>query len=1194
MSEGRQVQDYLAGADQLLVVRERAGASSADDVELFLIVHGDGRVTGFNGHVDLGTGIGTALGQIVAEELDVPFAQVSMILGDTGRTPNQGPTIASETIQVAAKPLARAAATARAVLLARAAERLGLSMENLSVEDGRISASPPDNRSLSYGELIGGDRIIVRIDPAAPLKPVSAYRLVGSAVARVDLPAKATGTFSYVHDVRVPGMLHGRVVRPPYAGRDAGSFVGQSLIAVDEASIADIPGLVRLVVIGDFIGIVAEREEQAAQAAEALRVVWQPIPPLPDLADIPTALRNNPATRRELLHRGDVDAARANAARPMDRSYVWPYQLHGSIGPSCSVADWREDGLTLWSGTQNPHMLRADLAKLLGLAEERIEIIRLQAAGCYGRNCADDVGADAALLSRAVGRPVRVQLTRADETAWEPKGAAQLMEVSGGLDAQGSVAAYDFSVRYPSNGAPLLASLLTGAIPPEAAVFTMGDRTAIPPYDYAAMRVTAYDMPPILRASWLRGVSSMPNSFAHESWIDEAAAEAGVDPIDYRLRYLKDPRAVDLVRAVAERAEWVPHSAPGSLGGAGDILRGRGFAYAVYVHGQFPGVPAAWSAWVADVEVNKATGDVALTRITVGQDSGLMINPAGVRHQIHGNVIQSISRVLKEEVQVSKTAVETLEWGGYPLITFPEIPPIDVVMMQRPEEPPLGVGESASVPSAAAIANAIYDATGVRFREVPFTPERVRAGLAEAGITPPPAALPAPPAAARGRGFWTGLGFGVAGLLGACAVALPVRSALERASAPSPGLYSDQAIARGKVLAALGDCAVCHTAPGGAMLAGGRPLQTPFGIIYSTNITPDPKTGIGDWSFDAFRRAMREGIGRDGRHLYPAFPYTHFTKVTDPDLESIYAYLMAQPPVVSKPRANDLDFPLGMRSLMVGWNTLYFRPGVYKPDPSRSMEWNRGAYLVEGLGHCSACHTPRNALGAEIRSRRFAGGEAEGWDAPPLAALSEAPVPWTEDALYTFLRTGFSAEHGPAAGPMAPVVHELQGVPNADLRAMAHYIASLGKPVSEAEVQAATGRAEARNAGLMSPSAGPGGRIFQGACAACHAPSAPALFGVKPNLALNSNLQAKKPDNLIRIILGGVPRPAIASMGAMPAFGSVLNDSQIAELTAFLRRQYAPERAPWRDLPGKVAKLRRAIAREHAQERAMMNGKPHG
>ncbi len=545
-----------------------------------------------------------------------------------------------------------------------------------------------------------------------------------------------------MHDIRVPGMLHGRVVRPPYAGVDAGPFVGTSLIAVDESSVRDIPGLVAVVRIGDFVGVVAEREENAIRAAEQLEVSWKPTPHLTDLADVETALRANPSTPRTLIDKGDVDAAISGAAKPMQRTYVWPYQMHASIGPSCAVADVQDGNIRVWSGTQNPHVLRSDLALLIERPESEIEVIRLEAAGCYGRNCADDVTADALLLSRAVGRPVRVQLTREQEHAWEPKGTAQLIDVNGGLDADGGVAGYDLATRYPSNAAPTLALLLTGRISPEPDVLQMGDRTAIPPYDYDHMRVVAHDMAPIVRASWFRGVSALPNTFAHESYIDEAATEAGVDPIEYRLRYLKDQRAVDLVNAVAERAGWTPR--PVREEKDGDIVHGRGFAYALYVHSKFPGYGAAWSAWVADVAVNKSTGDVSVTRVVAGQDSGLMINPDGVRHQIHGNVIQSTSRALMEEVSFERGAVAAREWGAYPIIPFPDVPKIDVLMLPRQDQPPLGVGESASVPSAAAIANAIFDATGVRFREPPFTPERILEGVARRNI-----ARAASPARAR-------------------------------------------------------------------------------------------------------------------------------------------------------------------------------------------------------------------------------------------------------------------------------------------------------------------------------------------------------------------------------------------------------------------------------------------------------------
>src|SRR6202161_4562555 len=482
----------------LTVVRP-AAAGTNQPFETFIKITTDGSVTAFNGHVDLGTGIRTALGQIVAEELDVSFARVVVVLGDTSDVPNQGATIASETIQVTAVPLRKAAAQARQFLIARGAERLELAEQDLSVEDGLIRGR--DNRSVSYGELIAAETIRLELADDVAVKSVDSYTIVGQSVPRIDLPAKATGELVYVHDVRVPGMLHGRVVRPPYAGVDAGAFVGTSLIAVDEASVRDIPGLVAVVKIRDFVGVIADREENAVKAAAQLEVSWKPTPTLPDLNDLETALRANPSQPRILIDKGDVDAAIAAAEKPMQRTYIWPYQMHGSIGPSCAVADVGEDRVRVWSGTQNPHILRADLALLLQRPDSEIDVVRMEAAGCYGRNCADDVSADAVLLSRAAGRPVRVQLMREQEHAWEPKGTAQLMDVKGGLRADGSVAGYDFATRYPSNGAPTLALLLTGTIAPVPAVFEMGDRTAIPPYDYGAMRVVAHDMPPIVRAS---------------------------------------------------------------------------------------------------------------------------------------------------------------------------------------------------------------------------------------------------------------------------------------------------------------------------------------------------------------------------------------------------------------------------------------------------------------------------------------------------------------------------------------------------------------------------------------------------------------------------------------------------------------------------------------------------------------------
>ncbi|MFP3613052.1 molybdopterin cofactor-binding domain-containing protein [Paraburkholderia sp. SIMBA_050] len=1144
------------------------------EADMFLVVRDDGSVVAFNGHVDLGTGIGTALAQIVAEELDVPLTRVSIVLGHTGEAPNQGPTIASATIQISAVPLRHAAAQARQYLLAEAAARLHVTAEQLDVRDGVVFPHGGDAATgIGYGELIAGRRVELKLATDAPLKSPDAYKIVGKSAPRVDIPAKATGELSFVHDVRVPGMLHGRVVRPPYAGIAQGESIGNSLLHVDENSVSDLPGIVKVVVIRDFVGIVAEREEVAQQAAKRLDVRWktvQALPPLETSAEVEAALRANPAKRRDLVIEGEVDAALArDPARTLESTYVWPFQMHASIGPSCAVADYREGKLKVWSGTQNPHSLRADLALLMSMDEARIDIVRMDAAGCYGRNCADDVAADAALLSRTTGSPVRVQLSREDEHAWEPKGAAQLMDVRGALGAEGELAAYDFATRYPSNDAPTLALLLTGAISAEPQVFEMGDRTAVPPYDYRAMRIVCDDTPPIVRASWLRGVSAVPNTFAHESFIDELAVQAGVDPIEFRLRHLSDPRAIDLVKAVAEKAGWEPRNA--ALKEAreqGDIARGRGFAYARYVHSKFPGFGAAWSAWVADVEVNRKSGELAVTRVVVGQDTGTMINPDGVRHQIHGNVIQATSRALKERVTFGENAVTSQEWGAYPILTFREVPVIDVVMMPRHGEPPMGTGESASLPGAAAIANALYDATGVRFRRPPFTPETIRAALADAQ---------AEEAAARKKKRWR-LGFlgafaaGAAGWLGALTLA---PQAIAPITPPLASAFSPELVARGKLLASLGNCAVCHTARNGVPNAGGTPLDTPFGIVYSTNITPDAQTGIGTWSLDTFVRAMRQGISRDGHHLYPAFPYTSFRNTSDDDLKALYAYLMAQTPVRSRPPETRLAFPFSVRPLMAAWNGLFLERTAFTADATQSAQWNRGAYLVNGLGHCGACHTPRNAFGAEKTGAAFMGGGlAEGWEAPALSTLSNAPVPWSEDELFSYLRQGHAPLHGVAAGPMAPVVSELAALPDSDIRAMAAYLASLNPLQANADPAALARQYEQASAITGTPS-GLGARLFDGACAACHhTGSGPQLFGAHPSLALNTNLHSATPDNLIRVILDGIGSPARPELGTMPAYRDSFNDAQIAELVTYLRQQFAGGKPAWQNVTASVARIR--------------------
>jgi CO/xanthine dehydrogenase Mo-binding subunit len=713
-----------------------SGSSYVQDTpEIFVAVLDDGRILAFNGHVDLGTGIRTSLAQIVAEELDVPAARVQMILGHSADVPNQGPTIASATIQISAVPLRFAAAQARLALIGIAAQIWGIDAANLSTGDGCVIA--PDNTRIAFGDLLQGRRLSLPVDNTIAVKEPSAYRIVGRSAPRVDLPAKATGALTFVHDMRVPGMLHGRVVRPPYAGHDCGAFIGRMLIDVDRSSVETMPGVGGVVVIGDFVGVVAEREEQAIRAARALRVQWRPLPPLPSLDDPARAIASAPAQRRLLLEEGDVEAVQGQAGTTtLTRTYVWPYQMHGSIGPSCALADYQDGRITVWSGTQNPQTLRYDLSRLVERAEADIDIVRMEASGCYGRNCADDVAGDALLLSRAMSRPVRVQLSRADEHQWEPKGTAQVVDVTGTVSNAGETLGYAFASRYPSNDAPMLALLLTGATPAEPRVFEMGDRTAVSPYTFANRRFVCNDMPPLVRASWFRGVSALPNSFAHDVFIDELAFETGADPLAFRLRHLDDERAVELLQAVAARAGWQARTT-GSRDAGGPVLQGRGVAYARYVHSRFPGFGAAWSAWIVDLEVDRVSGEIRIKRVTVGQDTGTVVNPDGVRHQIHGNVIQTLSRTLKERVRFTDGLVASREWGSYPILTFPELPAVDVVQMDRQGEPPLGSGESASLPGPAAIANALFDATGVRFRAPPFTPDAVRATLQAAAALVP-------------------------------------------------------------------------------------------------------------------------------------------------------------------------------------------------------------------------------------------------------------------------------------------------------------------------------------------------------------------------------------------------------------------------------------------------------------------------
>ncbi|MBU9689526.1 c-type cytochrome [Burkholderia multivorans] len=704
--------------------------------------------------------------------------------------------------------------------------------------------------------------------------------------------------------------------------------------------------------------------------------------------------------------------------------------------------------------------------------------------------------------------------------------------------------------------------------------------------------------------------------FARESFVDELAGTLRRDPVALRLQHLDasaDAGPREVIRMVSERAAWGAQTAHDR--DAPTRLTGRGFAFdgatvnaptaalapadepvaRAEAHDAAHTDEASWSAWVVDLDVDCATGDVAVRRVVAGQGSG---EPG--RAALSGlpawQIEAAISRVMGAPL-IARAAHDEAEAGARDSALAHELIAADAeqARARRAASPDDARRiEHAVAPAAAAIANALYDATGVRFRAPPFDPMRIRAALARpsqadvadaTGEASRPehdtAAGRAPRASSRWRRWLAGGGIGgvVGGLVGlACAIVPgPAPIAPIAPGGADGAMWSAATLERGRQIAIAGDCAVCHTAPGGATNAGGLALDTPFGTIYTTNITPDRDTGIGAWSYPAFARAMRDGISRDGTHLYPAFPYTAFAKLSEPDMLALYAYLMSQPPVQHVPPKTKLPFPLDRRRLVAGWNWLFHDARPFAPDPARSALWNRGRYLVDGAGHCGACHTPRNALGAEKGGFAYlSGGEVEGWIAPPLVASRAAPVPWTEAALFDYLRTGFSAQHGVAAGPMAPVVAGLAALPEADVRAIAHYIASLSPPVDAATAADAAARHARGAEAVATLGLENGRRAFDAACAVCHAESGGVgHFGVRPLMGLNTSVSQATPDNLLRVLHHGIDRPATDALGYMPGFRDAFDDRQMAELAAFIRARYAPGQPAWRDLEQASARIRR-------------------
>ncbi|HWP26121.1 MAG TPA: molybdopterin cofactor-binding domain-containing protein [Xanthobacteraceae bacterium] len=727
--------DILKGTGSLIVSFSFAGAITEalaqgaagtkplglTEVDSFLAIDPKGKVTVYSGKVDLGTGIRTALMQMVADELDVSMRDITMVEGDTATTPAQGTTWGSLTIQIGGIQLRNAAAVARQALLEEAAKQLNTKPESLRISNGIIFGGP---KRLTYGELIGGKQFNLKVDHTKPpkRKDPNEYRVVGKSVPRVDIPAKLTGTFTYIHDFRVPGMLHGRVVRPP--------AFGAKLQSVDESSIRHIPNA-RVVRQGDFLAVVAETEWNAIRAARALQANWSKAETLPEPNKLWEYVRNSKIAKDEEYGKaGDSAAAMAVAARKISATYDFTIHTHGSIGPSCAVAEFKDGKLVSWSASQATHNLRNQLAKMFGMPPADVRCIYLEGSGCYGRNGHEDAAADAALLAKITGRPVRVQWSRGDEHIWDPKGPPTLIDLRAGLDASGNVIAWEHESWIPQQTpggfhVPLIAASLTGM--PADDHIAPGNifQNAAIGYKFPNAKSVCHRLETTpFRPSWIRTPGRMQNTYANECFMDELAATLNVDPIEFRLKYLdpKEERGIDVLKRLKALAKWETRPSP-RKNVSGNIVRGRGMSYVKYENSR------TYVATVCDVEVNRTTGEIRVPRFYVVHDCGQIINPDGLRNQIEGNVIQTLSRTLIEEVKFDRSRITSVDWETYPILTFPQVPDIFIDLVDRPNAPPWGAGEPAAAVIPSAVSNAVFDATGIRVRSVPFTPDKVRAAM---------------------------------------------------------------------------------------------------------------------------------------------------------------------------------------------------------------------------------------------------------------------------------------------------------------------------------------------------------------------------------------------------------------------------------------------------------------------------------
>jgi CO/xanthine dehydrogenase Mo-binding subunit len=687
-----------------------------DEVDAFIAVRGDGSIVIYSGKVDLGTGHRIAMRQMVGEELSLPVERIDMIEGDTALTPNQGPTAGSTGIMRGGVQLRQAAATARLALLARAAQQLQRDAGSLTLENGFVQAQDGSTK-VSFGELVGDKAFAVKMNEKAPLKDPANYRIVGKSLPRPDIPAKLTGQHVYVHDFVLPGMLHARVVRPPAPGA--------RLLDVDEASIAKLSG-VRVVRIKDFLGVVGSDEWSVVRAARELKTRWSAGRGLIGDDNVKLWARRGPFVRDEVLQSKGDTSALANDPAVLRSLYFWPIQSHASLGPSCAVADVRADSATLWTASQATHRYQLAYAQMLGLPQENVRLIYLDGSGCYGMNGHDDAAADAALLSQAVKAPVRVQWSREDELGWDPKGPPQLIELTAALDARNDIAAWEAEMWVPIATAnlayvPLLAPGDAGMAQPVGQMVGLISQNADPPYRAANVRVSAHwlaDAP--LRPSNIRAPGKVANVFAVESFIDELAARAGIDALEFRLARLDNPRGVEVLKRCAALIDWPAQKGNAKRAGRS---RGVGLSYVHYKHNE------TFVAMAIEVEVDKKSGEIVVRRVACAHDCGLMINPDGVRNQVEGNILQTLSRTLFEETTFDRERVTSVDWASYRILRFHEVPEIKIDLVERPHEPPLGAGEAASSAVAAALGNAVFRACGARLREAPFTPERVLAAL---------------------------------------------------------------------------------------------------------------------------------------------------------------------------------------------------------------------------------------------------------------------------------------------------------------------------------------------------------------------------------------------------------------------------------------------------------------------------------